>query len=90
MDRTTERAVAQAVEQIIIDRPVGTVWALHTQPSMIPRISVNTVKYEPRGPMKVGTRIDGATKVVGRTVEWEAGEELGGHTPAFAGVKELA
>ncbi len=64
--------MAQAVEQIIIDRPVGTVWAMHTQPSIIPRISVNTVKYQPRGPMRVGTRIDGATKVVGRTVEWEA------------------
>jgi ligand-binding SRPBCC domain-containing protein len=64
--------LASGSEQVVIDRPVGEVWAVHTKPETIRMISVNTTKYEPRGPMRKGTRIDGATKVVGKTVVWEA------------------
>jgi YD repeat-containing protein len=64
--------VARASEQVVIDRPVGEVWAIHSKPETIRKISVNTVRYEPQGPMRKGTRIKGATKVVGRIVEWEA------------------
>jgi ligand-binding SRPBCC domain-containing protein len=64
--------VAHAREEVRIDAPVGEVWALHSRPETILRVSVNTTRYEPQGPMRVGTRILGATKVIGRTVEWSA------------------
>ncbi len=64
--------MAEAEEQILIERPVGDVWAFHTVPTNIPKISVNTTRYEPQGPMGLGCRIFGATNVIGRTVEWEA------------------
>lgn|GEM_PF-4100178 len=65
-------ALAQAQEQILINRPVEQVWGFHSDPTNIPRISVNTTRYEPKGPMALGCRIIGATKVIGKTVEWEA------------------
>ncbi len=65
-------AVAQALETITIDAPVGEVWAVHTRPETILEISVNTTRYVPQGPMRAGARILGATKVIGRTVEWTA------------------
>lgn len=64
--------MASGSEQIVIDAPVGEVWAVHSNPDTILKISVNTTRYEPQGPMRKGTRIKGATKVVGKTVEWEA------------------
>lgn len=64
--------VAHALEEVVIDAPVGEVWAVHTRPETILRVSVNTKRYEPQGPMRVGVRVLGATKVVGRTVEWSA------------------
>lgn len=64
--------MAQAQEQILIDAPIQDVWNLHTTPSTITTISVNTTRYEPQGPMGLGCRIIGATKVIGRTVNWEA------------------
>ncbi|CAN5274777.1 hypothetical protein BH23ACT9_BH23ACT9_09700 [soil metagenome] len=67
--------MASGSEQIVIDRPVGEVWAIHTNPDTILKVSVNTIRYEPQGPMRKGTRINGATKVVGKTVNWEADVE---------------
>lgn len=64
--------MAEGSEQILIDRSVGEVWSFHTEPANILRISVNTKKYIPQGPMQLGTEIHGATKVIGRTVDWIA------------------
>lgn len=64
--------MAEATAEVVIDAPVGEVWRTHTRPETITRISVNTTRYEPQGPMRVGTRILGATRVIGRTVEWSA------------------
>lgn len=64
--------MAQAQEQILIDAPIEDVWRIHTIPTTITTISVNTTRYQPQGPMGPGCRIVGATKVIGRTVNWLA------------------
>lgn len=58
-------------ESIRIERPVEEVFAYATDPTNQTQFATNIIRFEADTPrLEKGTRMEGATRVAGKTVEW--------------------